>query len=69
MSYFRLGDPLDDFDRLDREQARREARLPVCEKCGERIYDEHYFDVDGEIYCEECMIEKFRKYTDDLLEI
>lgn len=69
MSYFRLGDPIDDFDRLDREQARMEARLPVCEKCGERIYDEHYYDVDGEIYCEECMIEKFRKYTDDLLEI
>ena len=68
MSYFRHGDPLDDFDRLDREQARREARLPVCEECGEVIHDEHYYAVGWEIYCEECMIEKFRRSTEDFLE-
>lgn len=68
MSYFRTGDPHDDFDRLDREQARLEERLPVCECCGEVIRDEHYYEVDWEIYCEECMIEKFRRNTDDLLE-
>lgn len=60
---FRTGDPLDDFDRWDREQAEYEARLPKCEECGMPIHDE-YFDVYGEILCEGCMKEKFRKDSD-----
>lgn len=70
MRYFRHGDPLDDFNRLDQEQARREARLPVCEnpKCKKRIHDEFYFEIDNEILCEECMIKRYRKNTDDFAE-
>ena len=67
MSYFRHGDPLDGFDRIDREQCRREARLPVCENCGHPIYDEHYFEIDNEILCEECVIERYRKNTEDVV--
>ena len=67
MSYFRHGDPLDDFDRLDRELRRREARLPKCEKCGHVIYDEYCFEIDNEILCEECMVERYRKNTEDLV--
>ena len=66
--YFRTGDPLDDFDRLDRLQAQREARLPICEKCGERIHDEDYYDVEGDSLCEDCMKEKYRRYTADLVD-
>ena len=64
MSYFRCGDPLDDFDRLDREQARYEARLPVCEKCGVRI-DGYYFEINNEILCEDCAHKQYRKDADD----
>lgn len=64
MSYFRKGDPLDDFARLDMEQERHEARLPVCEKCGKRIY-EHYFEIENEILCEDCMIDTYRKDAED----
>jgi hypothetical protein len=71
MSIFRTGDPLDDFHRQDMEQARREARLPVCEnrRCNKRIHDEHYFEVYGEILCEDCMIKRHRRYTEDYIEI
>ena len=65
---FRTGDPLDDFNRLDMQQAMLEARLPICDKCGERIHDEEYYDIDGEILCEDCLKEKYRFYTADLLE-
>lgn len=68
MRYFRHGDPLDDFDRLDKEQARAEARLPVCEKCGNRIHDDYYFEIDNEILCEECMRDRYQKSTDDFAE-
>jgi hypothetical protein len=60
-----------DFARHDMEQARKEARLPVCEekKCRKRIHDDYYFEIDGEILCEDCMIRRYRKYTEDYIEI
>jgi hypothetical protein len=65
MSYFRHGDPLDDFDRLDRKQAEYEARLPVCDECKQRIYEDNYFDIEGEILCEECMKNRYQRSTED----
>lgn len=68
MSRFYTDDPVRDFDRYDAEQARLEARLPVCDKCGERIHDDYYFEIDGEILCEACMIERYRKSVQDYIE-
>jgi formylmethanofuran dehydrogenase subunit E len=65
MSYFRHGDPLDDFNRLDRKQAEAEARLPVCDECKQRINEEDYYDIDGEILCEECMKNRYKRSTED----
>lgn len=69
MSYFRHGDPLDDFNRLDREQAEYEANLPRCEgkKCGKRIDADFYFEIDNEILCEDCMKRRYRRSTDDFV--
>ncbi len=68
MSYFRHGDPLDDFNRLDMKQAREEARLPRCDECRNRIHDEYYYyDVYGEILCEKCMKRLFREKTEDII--
>ena len=57
------------WEYADRERERRLARLPICEgyKCGKRIQDEDYYDVDGEILCEECMKRKYRRKTEDLI--
>lgn len=65
--YFRNGDPLDDFDRLDRLQAQREARLPVCDKCRKPINDDIFFDIYGEILCEECLHDEYGRNTEDYL--
>lgn len=53
----------------ERQQERQLERLPVCEnpKCKKRIQDEHLFEVDGEILCEECMITRYRKNTEDYI--
>ncbi len=67
MSYFRSGDPLNDFDRWDRELASMEARLPVCDKCNQRINDDIFFDIDGEILCEDCMHDRYARSTEDYL--
>ena len=57
------------WEHAERERERRLLMLPVCEghKCGKRIQDEDYYDVDGEILCEECMKRKYRRKTEDLL--
>lgn len=58
------------WEYAERERERRLARLPICEgfRCGKRIQDEDYYDVDGEILCEECMRRKYRRKTEDLLD-
>jgi hypothetical protein len=62
-------DPARDFLQQDMEKERRLARLPICEekKCGKRIDDEHYYEIDNEILCEECMINRYRKWTEDFI--
>lgn len=61
---YRTDDPVADFDRYDREQAKEEANLPHCDCCGCVIYD-HYWNIGGEIYCEECLNDEFRHDADD----
>lgn len=58
----------DNYDLWEDHDAKQEEwlkRLPVCDCCGEPIQDEHCFVIEDEIYCEGCMIELFRKDTDD----
>ena len=52
------------YDRAH-EQARKQ--LPVCDRCREPIDDDNYFDIDGEILCYYCLIEKYRKNTEDYI--
>jgi formylmethanofuran dehydrogenase subunit E len=65
MSY--TDDPIRDYDNYCREQEREEARLPVCDGCGETIYDEYCYNINGDILCEECMTNEFRRCTEDLI--
>ena len=61
MSYFRTGDPLDDFDRLDREQAKRLEQLPKCDICDHPIQDDHFYLINGDNVCPGCLENEFRK--------
>lgn len=65
---FYSDDPVRDFDRYDMVQARRETRLPVCDKCKKRIYDDIYFEIEGEILCEKCVHDRYARSTEDYLE-
>lgn len=63
-----IPDNYDLWEAQDIEQARREARLPVCDKCGKRIQDDFYWEIDGEILCERCMNDQYRYYTEDYID-
>jgi formylmethanofuran dehydrogenase subunit E len=60
-------DPVSDFYRYDALMADREAKLPHCEKCGEPIDDDIYFEIDNEILCEKCMHDRYARSTEDWL--
>ena len=66
MPRFYSDDPVRDFDRYDAMMAQQEARLPKCEKCGD-VCPESFFEIDGELLCEECMRDRFERSTDDYL--
>lgn len=55
------------FEMHDAEESRQLERLPKCDFCGEEIQDEYLYEIDGELYCEECMMEHFRKSTEEYM--
>lgn len=63
-----IPDNYDMWEAQDIERERRRARLPVCETCGEPIQDEHFYDINDEFICEECLKNNFRKNTEDYCE-
>ena len=61
-------DPIADFYDYDAENARRLERRPVCNICGEHIQDEHLYQIGGELVCESCLNDNYRKSTDSFIE-
>ena len=61
-------DPVKDYERYDAQRCAELERLPVCDECGNPIQDEEYYEFDGTLICEECLIDNHRKRVDDYLE-
>lgn len=58
----------DNYDLWQDHNARQEAwlsRRPQCEKCGKHIQDEHYFFINNEVLCQECMEDAYMFSTED----
>lgn len=54
------NDPAGDWDRY-------QASLPqprVCDECSQDIYDDYFYDINGECLCRECFVEKYG-YADE----
>ena len=51
--FFRIHD-----ETLRAEREAIEKRLPICAECGNPIWDDECFFVDGDYICENCMNEK-----------
>lgn len=61
-------DPIADAYAYDYEQGVAEEKYPTCDICGEHILDDYLYDIDGDLVCEECLKEHYRKSTDDYIE-
>ena len=57
----RTDDPIRDFTVHDARQYQEEQQMVHCDICGYPIEDDHYYDILGEIHCEECLNKHHRK--------
>ena len=55
------------FRRKDAQEQRWLAKRPVCCYCGHPIQDENLYDIEGNLYHEECLNDSFRKHTEDYI--
>lgn len=60
--------PLADFASWDAEQTAQLERLPVCADCGERVQDDHYYLINDEVICPDCLESGYRKEIDEYIE-
>ena len=63
-----IPDNYDIWEAHDREQEQNLAELPVCEICGQPIQGEHLYLINDEFVCHECLMQDFRKNTDDYIQ-
>ena len=62
---FYTDDPAADYDRYQDEQDKQLQKLPKCSYCDEHIQDDHLYEINDELICEECLKDNFRKLVDD----
>lgn len=62
---FYTDDPIADFNRHCDEQEEWLQSRPVCSECDEPIQDEHCYEINDELVCEECLKHYHRKWTED----
>lgn len=57
-----------DYDRWLDEQWEISEKIPDCVSCGLKIIEDHFWQINGDIYCEKCARKEFTKSIDDYLE-
>ena len=55
-----MMDAYEAWERHDAEQEKWLQKRPACCQCGEHIQEEHLYDIDGEVVCDDCL----RNYID-----
>lgn len=63
-----VPDVYDQWKAHEQKQERRLSQFPECDYCHKPILDEHYFEINGDVMCEKCLNNNFRKDTDDYVE-
>lgn len=48
----------------EQEMERRLARRPKCSICENHIQEEHFYEIDCEMVCEECLNLNFRRMVE-----
>lgn len=65
MAIYRCEDPVLDWDLYCADQEEEMKKYPKCDKCGEPIVEEYFFEINGYNYCEDCMKDEFMVWTEE----
>lgn len=57
----RAPDSYDLWLGLEEQREKRRSRRPMCDYCGEPVDEDFYYEINGEIFCEYCLDNFFRK--------
>ena len=68
MSFFYSDDPVMDAERHIEAQDEKLKKLPVCSECEQPIQDDHFYDINGEPVCHDCLNIYYRKEVEDYIE-
>lgn len=61
MSRNNIPDNYDIWEAYDLKQQELLSTLPGCDYCEDVIDDDYYYEINGDIICEKCLNENFRK--------
>ena len=59
-----VPDNYDQWLSHEADQERRLAELPRCDICDEPIQDDHYYLINGDNVCPDCLENQFRRDVD-----
>lgn len=68
MGFDYLPDYSELHDRYEAEKQRELDKMPKCSYCNKPITEEHLYDFGGEIICESCLNDNYRKCTISYIE-
>lgn len=63
---YRTDDPIRDFLKHDADREKQAEKLPICADCGEPVREDHYYLINDEVICPDCL-ETYRKWVDDYI--
>lgn len=64
----RTDDPIADFYAYDAEIYRQQQKLPKCGYCDEPIVEDHCYEINGILICQDCLDREHKKRTEDYVE-
>ena len=63
-----MPDNYSQWERHDNELERLRDQLPICADCGEPVQHGHYYRINDEVICPDCMESNYREEIDDFFE-
>ena len=56
-----VPDNYDAWEAYDTEQERQAEQIPECDYCGEKVSGDHYYFINDDVICPECLESYYRK--------
>ena len=63
-----IPDNYDIWASHEADEARQLEKYPICADCEQPITDDHFYEINGEHICPDCLEAGYRKDTDDFIE-